>query len=53
VIVCDETFEKMEKDKEYFYNAVQNIFDDTYDSQYSKGMSESFYQHIVKKMNAA
>lgn len=51
--VCDETYEKMEKDKEYFFTAVHNIFEDTYERQYQKGVSDDFYHKFVEKMVVA
>jgi hypothetical protein len=52
VTLCDDTFEKMEKDKEFFFNAVHNVFEDTYERQYEKGVSDDFYNKFVKEMVA-
>lgn len=52
VTVVDKTSLKIEKDKEYFFNAVSNIFEDTFEKQYSEGVSNDFYTTFVKKMVA-
>jgi hypothetical protein len=52
VTLIDETFEKIEKDKEFFFNAIHNVFEDTYERQYEKGVSKDFYETFVKEMVA-
>jgi len=52
VTLIDETFEKIEKDKEFFFSAIHNVFEDTYEKQYEKGVSKDFYETFVKEMVA-
>lgn len=48
--VNDSTYEKIMNDKEYFMNAVNTVFEDTYEKIYDKGVSQDFYNTFVKKM---
>jgi hypothetical protein len=50
--ICDKTYENIETNKEYFMNAVVQVFEDTFEHIYDRGVKKSFYETFVKKMVA-
>lgn len=50
--LCDETYEKINRDKNYFMNAVSQLFEDTYEDIYSKGVRKEFYEIFASSISA-